>query len=50
MPHGAPGEELVAEIFYQRELQWTKVLAPCRVIESPPFNPPRRRATPPDAC
>jgi aminomethyltransferase len=49
-PHGAPGEELVAEIYYQRELQWTKVLAPCKVIESPPFNPPRRRATPPDAC
>ena len=50
MPHGGVGEELVAEIYYQRELQWTKVLAPCRVIESPPFNPPRRRATPPDAC
>jgi aminomethyltransferase len=47
MPHGAPGEELVAEIYYQRELQWTRLLAPCRVLDAPVFNPPRRRATPP---
>jgi len=46
-PHGAPGDALVAEIYYQRELQWTRVLAPCRVIEAPLFNPPRRRTTPP---
>jgi aminomethyltransferase len=49
MPHGEVGQELVAEIYYQRELQWTRVLAPCRVIEAPLFNPPRRRATPPGA-
>jgi len=47
LPHGAAGEELVAEIYYQRELQWTRVLAPCRVLDAPVFNPPRRRATPP---
>jgi len=47
MPHGAVGEELVAEVYYQRELHWTRVLAPCRVIDAPVFNPPRRRATPP---
>ena len=47
MPHGAVGEELVAEIYYQRELHWTRVLAPCKVIDAPVFNPPRRRATPP---
>lgn len=46
MPHGQVGEELVAEIYYQRELHWTRVLAPCRVIEAPLFNPPRRRQTP----
>lgn len=46
LPHGAVGEELVAEIYYQRELHWTRVLAPCRVIDAPVFNPPRRRATP----
>ncbi len=47
MPHGAVGDELVAEIYYQRELQWTRVLAPCKVIDAPVFNPPRRRAVPP---
>jgi glycine cleavage system T protein (aminomethyltransferase) len=46
MPRGAVGEELVAEIYYQRELQWTKVLARCRVIDAPVFNPERRRAVP----
>tara|TARA_R110001592_G_scaffold337300_1_gene623473 strand:+ start:66800 stop:67984 length:1185 start_codon:yes stop_codon:yes gene_type:complete len=47
MPHGAVGEQLVAEVYYQRELHWTRVLAPCTVIDAPVFNPPRRRATPP---
>ena len=46
MPHGAVGDELVAEIYYQRELHWTKVLAPCKVLGSPVFDPPRRRQTP----
>jgi aminomethyltransferase len=49
MPYGAVGEALVAEIYYQRELQWTRVLAPCTVIDGPVFNPPRRRAVPPGA-
>lgn len=46
MPHGAAGDELVAEIYYQRELHWTRMLAPCRVIDGPLFNPKRRRQTP----
>ena len=46
MPHGAIGDELVAEIYYQRELHWTRLLAPCKVIDAPLFNPKRRRQTP----
>jgi aminomethyltransferase len=46
MPWGAPGDELWAEIYYQRELQWSRVMAPCRVIEGAFYDPPRRRATP----
>ena len=46
MPHGAVGDEFVAEIYYQRELQWTRLMAPCRVIDGPLFNPPRKRQTP----
>ena len=50
MPYGAIGEEYVAEIYYQRELQWTRILSPCRVIERAVFDPPRRRQTPAPAC
>jgi len=46
-PHGSPGEELVVEIYYQRELKWSRVMAPCRVVEDVFWNPPRRRQTPP---
>ncbi len=46
-PHGKPGEEFVAEIYYQRELKWNKVMAPCRVVEQVFWDPPRRRQTPP---
>ena len=30
-----------------RELDWTRVLGPCKVIDAPVFSHPRRRATPP---
>jgi len=46
MPHGAPGEELWAEIYYQKELKWSRVNARCRVQKGPFFDPPRRRQTP----
>ncbi len=44
--YGNIGEQLIAEIYYQRELKWTKVLAKCTVIEGVVFNPLRRRQTP----
>jgi aminomethyltransferase len=44
--YGRPGEELIAEIYYQRELIWTRLLAKCRVIERPVFSSPKRRQTP----
>lgn len=46
MPWGRPGDELWAEIYYQRELKWSRVMARCRVVETPFWDPPRRRATP----
>jgi aminomethyltransferase len=46
-PHGSPGDRLWAEIYYNRELQWNRVMAACRVVEGAFFDPPRRRATPP---
>ena len=38
MPHGVVGDELIAEIYYQRELHWTQLYAPCKVIEAPIFK------------
>jgi len=46
--YGKVGEQLIAEVYYQRELHWTKLLAKCTVIEKPPFAPQRRRKTPPE--
>jgi aminomethyltransferase len=46
-PYGRAGETLWAEIYYNRELEWTRTRARCRVVEGPFFNPARRRATPP---
>lgn len=46
-PHGKPGEELLAEIYYQRELKWNRVMAPCRVVEGVFWDPPRKKQTPP---
>lgn len=39
-------EGLWAEIYVNKELKWDKTAAPCRIVERPFFNPPRRRATP----
>ncbi|MCZ6828263.1 MAG: aminomethyltransferase family protein [Gammaproteobacteria bacterium] len=44
------GRELIAEIYYQRELHWTRLLAKCTVVAAAPFNPPRRRQTPAPMC
>jgi len=46
-PHGKPGEELQVEIYYKRELKWSRVMAPCRVVENVFWDPPRKRQTPP---
>ena len=45
-PYGEPGEELLAEIYYQRELKWSRVMAKARVIKGVFYDPPRKRQTP----
>ena len=47
MPHGEPGEELLVEIYYRRELKWNRVMAPARVVKDVFWDPPRKRQTPP---
>ena len=46
-PHGEMGEELLVEIYYQKELKWNRVMARARVVSEVFFDPPRRRLTPP---
>jgi len=47
MPHGEAGEKFDVEIYYQRELKWSRVMAPARVVKDVFWDPPRRRQTPP---
>ena len=46
-PLGKPGEEFEVEVYYQRELKWSRVMAPCRVVKDVFWDPPRKRQTPP---
>ncbi|MBT8077294.1 MAG: aminomethyltransferase family protein [Gammaproteobacteria bacterium] len=46
-PHGKPGDTLWVEIYYQREMHWSRVMAKATVVDGPFWDPPRRRATPP---
>ena len=46
-PHFAPGREVWAEIYLNRELVWERRMARARVVERPFFAPERRRLTPP---
>lgn len=50
MPWGLPEHRLSAEIYYNRELKWTRLMAKCRVITDPVFDPERRRMTPAPSC
>ena len=46
-PYGKPGDTLWVEIFYQREMHWSRKMARARVVDKPFWFPPRRSATPP---
>ncbi|MEX2125180.1 MAG: aminomethyltransferase family protein [Woeseia sp.] len=47
-PRGNVGDTLYVEIYYQREMHWSKVIAEATVVAKPFWDPPRRRATPPE--
>jgi aminomethyltransferase len=46
LPFGETGEELAVEIYYQRELKWSRVMARATVVKDAFYEPPRKRATP----
>ena len=49
MPHGAVGSNVWVEIFYQREMHWSRAMAKATVVDKPFWFPPRRSVTPPGA-
>ena len=48
MPHGAVGSNVWVEIFYQREMHWSRAMAKATVVDKPFWFPPRRSVTPPE--
>ena len=40
------GQPIWADIYVQKELKWSRSEAPCRIVERPFWNPPRRWALP----
>ena len=46
-PHGKPGDTVWIEVYYQREMHWSRVMAEASVVDKPFWFPPRRSATPP---
>ncbi|MFT5140562.1 MAG: aminomethyltransferase [Lysobacterales bacterium] len=46
-PNGKIGEEMKVEIYYQRELKWSRKMAKAVVVKDAFWDPPRRRQTPP---
>jgi aminomethyltransferase len=46
-PYDNGARDLWAEVYVNKEGKWEKVVAPCKIVERPFFNPARRRATPP---
>ena len=47
VPHGKVGSTVWVEIYYQREMHWSKAVAEAEVVDKPFWDPPRKRATPP---
>jgi len=47
MPHGEVGSTVWVEIYYQREMHWSRAMAEATVVDKPFWFPPRRSATPP---
>ena len=45
-PHGKPGDVFDVEIFYKRELKWSRVMVKATVVKDAFYDPPRKRQTP----
>ena len=48
MPHGSVGSQVYVEIYYQREMHWSRMVAKAEVMDKPFWFPKRRGKTPPE--
>ncbi len=48
LPHGQVGSQVWVDVYYQREMHWSRMMARATVVDKPFWFPPRRSATPPD--
>ena len=46
-PHGKVGDTVWVEVYYQREMHWSRIMARSTIVDKAFWNPPRRGATPP---
>ncbi len=46
-PHGKVGDTVWVEVYYQREMHWSRAMAKATIVDKPFWFPPRRGATPP---
>ncbi len=46
-PYGKAGDTVWVEVYYQREMHWSRTMAKATVVDKPFWFPPRRGATPP---
>jgi len=46
-PHGEVGSNVWVEVYYQREMHWSRMVAKAEVVDKPFWFPKRRGATPP---
>jgi len=47
VPHGAVGSNVWVEIYYQREMHWSRMVARAEIVDKPFWFPKRRGVTPP---
>jgi len=45
-PWGEPGTELYAEIYFLRELKWSREMVKCKIVKDAAYNPAHRRSVP----
>ncbi len=46
-PHGKVGDNIWVEIYYRREMHWSRAMARATIVDKAFWFPPRRSATPP---